>query len=63
MLRLPERDFQDDSQVTVIGRRILGGSSAAPIQLATEIAEAHHERRDGTGCPNGLAGAAQPGGR
>ena len=42
------------------GRRILQGSSSEVVQLAAEIAASHHERWDGTGYPNGLAGEAIP---
>lgn len=45
---------------SAVGRRILGDSSSELIQLAAEIAEAHHEKWDGTGYPNGLAGEAIP---
>lgn len=56
----------NDAEVAVvrthaaIGRRILGDSDSELIRLAAEIAEAHHERWDGTGYPNGLAGARIP---
>ncbi len=45
---------------TTIGQRILGGSESELIRLAAEIAAAHHERWDGSGYPNGLAGTAIP---
>jgi len=45
---------------SVVGHRILDGSSSELIQLAAEIAEAHHEKWDGTGYPHGLAGRAIP---
>ena len=45
---------------TVIGRDILKDSSAELIQAAEVIAYAHHERFDGTGYPEGLAGEAIP---
>lgn len=45
---------------TEIGRRILDDSASELIRLAAEIAEAHHEKWDGSGYPNGLAGPAIP---
>ncbi len=39
-----------------IGAEILSGSNAPLIQLAAEIAGAHHEKFDGSGYPAGLAG-------
>ncbi len=43
-----------------IGARILSDSNSELINLAAEIAESHHERWDGKGYPNGLAGQAIP---
>ncbi|MBD3175201.1 MAG: HD domain-containing protein, partial [Armatimonadia bacterium] len=45
---------------TVIGANILQGSDAEVIQLSATIALTHHERWDGTGYPDGLAGEAIP---
>ncbi|WP_409565888.1 HD-GYP domain-containing protein [Methylobacterium sp. J-077] len=44
----------------IIGRRILGGIGSELICLAAEIAEAYHEKWDGSGYPHGLAGEAIP---
>jgi len=45
---------------TVIGHRILDGSQTPLLDLAASIALTHHERYDGSGYPNGLAGVAIP---
>jgi len=45
---------------TTIGAEILAGSNSALLQIAEEIALTHHERFDGTGYPQGLAGEAIP---
>lgn len=45
---------------TLLGARILSGSPWPVLQMAQTIALTHHERWDGTGYPNGLAGEAIP---
>lgn len=45
---------------TAIGGAILGNSKSRLMRLASEIAEAHHERWDGSGYPRGLQGNAIP---
>ncbi len=45
---------------TTIGAQILAGSHSPVLQLASTIALTHHERYDGAGYPNGLAGEAIP---
>ena len=42
------------------GGQILAGSASPLLQLAEQIAHAHHEKFDGSGYPRGLAGAAIP---
>lgn len=53
-----ERDVM--KQHPRIGAEILGRSRIPLFQLAAEVAMSHHERWDGGGYPNGLAGTAIP---
>lgn len=62
---LKEGPLTDQEWVTMrrhaeIGGAILDGSGFALLELAREIAVSHHERWDGSGYPNGLAGSAIP---
>jgi putative two-component system response regulator len=52
---LTEAEFAIIKEHTTTGGDILGGSKAAILQLAADIARSHHERWDGRGYPMGLA--------
>ncbi|MFA5859516.1 MAG: HD domain-containing phosphohydrolase [Elusimicrobiota bacterium] len=56
---LPE-EFEIMKKHTIIGARILAGSSFPLIQMAQEIALTHHEKFDGSGYPQGLKGKEIP---
>lgn len=58
--RLDPDEFAVIEGHAAIGERILGGSTCDLIELASEIAGAHHERWDGTGYPNRIAGRLIP---
>jgi putative two-component system response regulator len=58
--RLTEQEFQIMKQHPQLGYEILKGSSSPLVQMAAEIALAHHEKVSGLGYPNGLAGDAVP---
>jgi putative two-component system response regulator len=47
-------------QHAVIGAELLGGHSSELMQMASRIAMTHHEKYDGSGYPQGLAGEEIP---
>ena len=57
---LDDGEFEIMKQHTVIGHRILGGSSSELLQMAADIALSHHERLDGSGYPHQLSGEDIP---
>jgi putative two-component system response regulator len=57
---LTSEEFEIMKMHTVIGEKILAGSSHPDIQLAASVALNHHERWDGSGYPRGLKGADIP---
>jgi HD-GYP domain-containing protein (c-di-GMP phosphodiesterase class II)/CHASE2 domain-containing sensor protein len=64
VLRKPDRFDAEERALmethTTIGAEILAGSSSPLIQLGAVIARSHHERWNGTGYPDRLAGEAIP---
>jgi len=64
VLKKPGPLTPDERQImnghALIGAEILGRSRIPVFQLAAEVALSHHERWDGSGYPQGLAGDAIP---
>lgn len=58
--KLDETEWKIMKQHTVIGGRILEGSSFGFLRLGQVIALTHHERWDGSGYPEGLSGRNIP---
>ncbi|MDB5338564.1 MAG: response regulator containing a CheY-like receiver domain and an domain [Planctomycetaceae bacterium] len=58
--KLTTEEFKVMQQHTVIGADMLSGSLSPVLQMAEQIAHFHHERWDGTGYPNRLAGEDIP---
>jgi len=58
--KLTDEEFTTMRQHTTIGAGMLSGSTSPWLRLAEEIAISHHERWDGKGYPNGLAGNKIP---
>jgi len=64
ILRKPGSLSPDEWEVmkshTTVGARLLAGSRSPVVRMAEVIARTHHEKWDGTGYPEGLAGEAIP---
>jgi PAS domain S-box-containing protein len=58
--KLTPKEYEVMKTHAALGARLLSGSGSPVLQMATVIAESHHERWDGTGYPNGLAREAIP---
>lgn len=58
--RLSREEVEIMKRHTTIGANMLRGSSSPVLQLAAELAQHHHERWDGGGYPQGIAGEAIP---
>jgi len=54
--KLTDEEWKVMQSHTVMGAEILGGSKGEILQVAAQIALTHHEKWDGSGYPNGLAG-------
>jgi putative two-component system response regulator len=57
---LTTEEFETMKSHTIIGEKILSGSTNPNIRMAATIARSHHERWDGSGYPDGLRGEAIP---
>ena len=58
--RLTPEEFEVMKTHAAIGAQMLSGGRSELMQLAEQIALGHHERWDGSGYPNGLAGEDIP---
>ena len=58
--RLTSEEFAVLKRHTEMGARILAGSDVPMLQMARDIALSHHERWDGLGYPQGVAGEEIP---
>jgi putative two-component system response regulator len=58
--KLTGEEFEEIKAHTLIGGRILAGSTSPLLQMAEVIAVTHHERWDGKGYPHGLTGEEIP---
>lgn len=58
--KLTEAEFEIIKSHTIIGGQILANSKLPMLQMAYDIALYHHEKFDGTGYPEGLAGEQIP---
>jgi len=58
--KLDDREWTVMRTHTTLGSEILAGSDSSVIQMGQTIARSHHERWDGSGYPQGLAGTDIP---
>ena len=58
--KLTDEEFEEMKAHTLIGGRILAGSTSPLLQMAEIIATTHHERWDGKGYPHSLKGEEIP---
>jgi putative two-component system response regulator len=58
--RLEPEEYEVVKTHAVLGARVLADSGSELLVVAEQIARSHHERWDGEGYPDGLAGEAIP---
>jgi PAS domain S-box-containing protein len=58
--KLTCEEYEAMKNHTMLGARLLTGSGSPVLQMATLIAESHHEHWDGNGYPRGCAGETIP---
>jgi len=58
--KLSTEEFEVVKTHAVLGARVLAGSASEVVQTAERVARSHHERWDGSGYPDGLAGEGIP---
>src|SRR4029079_2043106 len=58
--RLEPEEFEVVKTHAVLGARVLADGGSEVFTVAEQIAHSHHERWDGGGYPDGLAGDAIP---
>jgi len=58
--KLTEDEYEEMKNHAAYGHKILSGGRSELLELAATIALTHHEKVDGTGYPNGLAGDEIP---
>jgi putative two-component system response regulator len=58
--RLTPTEHEAMKAHTILGAKILAGGRSAAVMMAERIARSHHERWDGTGYPDGMAGEQIP---
>ena len=58
--KLTDAEFEQMKTHATVGGEMLAGSAFALLEVAEQVALTHHEKWDGSGYPNGLAGEDIP---
>ena len=58
--RLTEAEFEQMKSHATVGAQMLAGSAFALLEMAEQVALTHHEKWDGSGYPNAVAGEEIP---